>query len=288
MLDPYDKVLFQIAEAHRIAASSDRDGYVHEIQKDKMRICMGIRPDGSPWLSPWVSTSDHRGGSRERDMYKVGQNVRMSSPGGDHRQAIVSPGSESTSFPAPDVADQYLDSNQQPYAKTHQIGNLMIAHIGPKNAGDPSSYEVWMAPAATTPAHQEQTGQTQAAGGAPAGEGGSTADTTADSAGGASDQTQQATPAAASTPATPTMKFSISETNGIIGSFGTDAAISFSANSGGATLTAGKNTVVATKTAVNVNAPNNPVTINAGTGQINIQGGQIQVSKPPIIGQAGV
>src|ERR1035437_5332813 len=133
MLDPYNKVLFALAEHARVSANSDRVGYVHEIQKDKMRICMGIRPDGSPWLSPWLHTTDHRGGTRERDVYKAGQNVRMSSPGGDHRQATVSPWAESDSFPAPAHADQYLDDKKQPYAHTGQIGKLRWAKVGPKD-----------------------------------------------------------------------------------------------------------------------------------------------------------
>jgi hypothetical protein len=105
-IDPMQKLLFQVAEHRRMTAHSDRSGTVHEIQGDKMRVKIGIKQDGSPLLSPWVHTSDHRGGETQQEVYKVGQNVHVSAQGGDFRQANLSPAAPNTTAPKPSHASE--------------------------------------------------------------------------------------------------------------------------------------------------------------------------------------
>lgn len=158
------KVMFELAEHRRKTAHGDRVGYVHEVQKDKMRVVIGIKNDGSPWLSPWLHTTDHRGGTSERDVYKKGQNVRLSATGADFRQATVSPYAESKSFPAPDHAD-----DAGPQAKTFQNGKLRFTANG-----DGHSHTIWVADSDSQhPEHQDQTGQPESgSGGGASGSGG--------------------------------------------------------------------------------------------------------------------
>ena len=65
----------------------------------------GTDPDGKPCLSPWINTADHRGANSEQHVYKVGQNVRMSSMNGDYAMATVTHWAPSNSAPGPDHAD---------------------------------------------------------------------------------------------------------------------------------------------------------------------------------------
>jgi hypothetical protein len=94
-------IIFQVAEHRRMTAHSDRVGTVHEIQGSKMRVNIGNKGDGTPWLSPWLHTSNHRGGSKDHQQYAVGQTVKLSGAGGDYRQASVAPHAKSDAFPAP-------------------------------------------------------------------------------------------------------------------------------------------------------------------------------------------
>ena len=68
-------------------------------------------------LSPWTFTTDHRGGSREQDFYRKGQTVRLSSPGGDLRQATLTPWAENDHYKPPDHTKGVKDG------KTFQLGS---------------------------------------------------------------------------------------------------------------------------------------------------------------------
>jgi hypothetical protein len=165
----YDKVLHELAEHRRQMAMSQRKGSVHEVDGDNIRVVMGIRPDGKPWLSPWLSTTDHRGGSRERRQYQKGQNVRVSAVGGDFANATVTHHAPGTSFPPPDHAD---DIN----GDTFQAGKLRTSKNQPSDdssgggsggsggsgssgssGGSDHFHDVWIAEEDNKPpAHQDQ------------------------------------------------------------------------------------------------------------------------------------
>lgn len=124
-IDPMQKMLFQMAELRRQAAHSDRVGSVHEIQGNKMRVKLGKKKDGTDWLSPWIHTTDHRGGERQKEVYAVGQNVRVAATGADFRQATVSPYAPSQKHPQPDHAGSAGDD-----AHTWQNGDSKVTKNG--------------------------------------------------------------------------------------------------------------------------------------------------------------
>jgi phage baseplate assembly protein gpV len=105
-IDPMQKLLFQVAELKRQASYSARMGTIHEIKGDKMRVNMGLKHNGEPWLGPWVNTTDHRGAETQQEVYKVGQNVEMSALGGDYAQASVAPHGPNEKTPAPSHASE--------------------------------------------------------------------------------------------------------------------------------------------------------------------------------------
>jgi hypothetical protein len=82
-IDPMQRILFQLAEQRRQAAHNARMGTIHEIKGDKMRVNLGLKHDGTPLIGPWMSTTDHRGGETQQEVYKVGQNVEVSALGAD-------------------------------------------------------------------------------------------------------------------------------------------------------------------------------------------------------------
>jgi hypothetical protein len=98
------KLLFQVAEHRRQTAHSDRVGNVTEVQGNKMKVQIGLKKDGTPWLTPWIHTTDHRGGERQKEVYAVGQNVRVSATGADYRQSTISPYAPNQQHPQPDQA----------------------------------------------------------------------------------------------------------------------------------------------------------------------------------------
>lgn len=120
-VDPMQKLLFQVAEHRRQTAHSDRVGTVNQVQGNKMIVQMGLKKDGTPWLSPWIHTTDHRGGERQKEVYAVGQNVRVSATGADYRQATISPYAPNKQHPQPDQADSAGDG-----AHTWQNGDTSV------------------------------------------------------------------------------------------------------------------------------------------------------------------
>jgi hypothetical protein len=132
-LDPMSKLIFDVAQQKREAARSDRMGTVHEVDGDKIRVNMGLASDGSPLLSPWLHTTDHRGGTTERDVYRKGQNVRLAATGADMRQATVSAYAPNQANPPPGHADS-AGTN----AKTLQAGPVRTTVDGD------GSHNVWI------------------------------------------------------------------------------------------------------------------------------------------------
>src|SRR5262245_45669319 len=104
-LRDYQRHLFEAAERRRRESMADRHGVVAEVWKDKVRIEIGKDRDGKPVLSPWLHTTNMRGGARERRRFEPGQTVRLSCPGGDMRQATVTHWAENDEYSAPSHAD---------------------------------------------------------------------------------------------------------------------------------------------------------------------------------------
>jgi hypothetical protein len=242
-VDQFHKLLMQVAKASNHNGMSERDGYVHEVKGDKMRAVIGIKPDGSPMLSPWTSTSDHRGGSRERNQYVKGQNVRLSAPGGDYRQATLSPGAHGKSFPAPAHADQINGDSYQSgkiRKSTNRVGGDQGGEAsgnqpdgqqsGGQQSGDQQKDqkhfdESWIADQDdNAPAHQDQSGKPE--NGSSSGKDGSSSD--------GSGQQQS--------DAKPIMKQRMHEEGGLTGRVGKDAdsTARYAAHEKGAKLKFGK------------------------------------------------
>ena len=118
IFDPQQKQLHDVAEAQRKVATSSRMGTVKEVKQAggerKIRVVIGLDPNGKELLGPWMNTTEHRGATRGQKQYKKGQNVRISGVDGDYRQATVTPWAEGDSFPQPDNAEDhgYGDSSQ--------------------------------------------------------------------------------------------------------------------------------------------------------------------------------
>ena len=106
MHDQWEEIWYQLAEMRRQAGNTDRVGTVKETKGDKIRVSYGLKNDGKELLSPWLHTTDQRGGNRERHSYEKGQNVRVSSTAGTFRNGSVGHYAASKSFPAPPQADQ--------------------------------------------------------------------------------------------------------------------------------------------------------------------------------------
>ena len=65
LFNPYHRMLHDIAETKRKVATSDRMGTVYEVKQEggeqKIRVEIGVDPDGKPLIGPWINTTDHRG-----------------------------------------------------------------------------------------------------------------------------------------------------------------------------------------------------------------------------------
>jgi hypothetical protein len=156
-LRDFQQLLLDLRERLRRESFGDRVGRVHEVKGDKVRVVLGGTPD-KPMLSPWLHTTNMRGGARERRFFRKGQTVRLSCPGGDLRQATVTHYAESDDYPAPDHAD---DAGEE--AETYQQGAMRVTKTE-------DTYEMWLAeqasqqPNVTGTGIVKGTGQQQAGG----------------------------------------------------------------------------------------------------------------------------
>lgn len=132
--DPNARMIHDLAEVRRKTATSDRMGTVTDVKQEggeqKIRVEMGLDPDGKPLKGPWMSTVDKRGATREQHQYKKGQNVRISGADGDYRQATVSAWAEGKSFPQPDSAPEHG------YGDSYQAGKLHTGQWMPEDKDD--------------------------------------------------------------------------------------------------------------------------------------------------------
>jgi hypothetical protein len=134
IFDAHQRMLHDLAEVKRKTATSDRMGTVTDVKQEggeqKIRVEMGLDPDGKPIKGPWMSTVDKRGATREQHQYKKGQNVRISGADGDYRQATVSAWAEGDSFPQPDNAKDHG------YGDSYQAGKLHTGQWLPEEKDD--------------------------------------------------------------------------------------------------------------------------------------------------------
>jgi hypothetical protein len=109
MSEDYQRLIRQVSEMKRQMTNMFQTGTVHEVKKDKLRMVIGKDEDGKEILSPWLNTSNHRGGATEARFYKKGQTLSMLCPGGDIRQGLITPFAPNKDFKRPEHAD---DSGQ--------------------------------------------------------------------------------------------------------------------------------------------------------------------------------
>jgi len=114
--------LGEVAELRRRVAGTQFAGVVAEVKGDRVRAVWGYDADGRPVLSPWLETSDHRGGARERRFYQKGQNVTISTVDGQMDEAAtISADAPNDTFKPPDQAD---DAGAE--SETYQLGKLQV------------------------------------------------------------------------------------------------------------------------------------------------------------------
>lgn len=168
-----NRMMWQMAEHRRITGMGERRGYVHEVkEKDgqrKVRVVMGIKKNGQPWLSPWVHSEEHRGGSRHQALMEKGQNVVVTTHGGDFRNSTLTSSEEGSSFPQPGHASSVNGDTRQ-IGKVRHSDNKPSSNGGGGGGGGSGSSdhfsESWIAEQDDNPPqHQEQSGQQQGKGG---------------------------------------------------------------------------------------------------------------------------
>lgn len=126
MAGELSSLLARSADLQRRVAGAQRPGVVREVVGDMIRVEFARDPAGNPVLSPWLHTSDHRGGARERRFYCRGQNVSISTVNGQVDEAsTVLADAPSEAFRAPDHAD-----DAGPEAETYQLGELHVTKKG--------------------------------------------------------------------------------------------------------------------------------------------------------------
>jgi phage baseplate assembly protein gpV len=120
------QMLDDIAELQRRVAGGRMRGRVAMVAGDKVRVQRGVDRDGRPILTPWLHTSNHRGGARERRFFAVGQNVTISTINGQlDEAATVNADAPNEACAPPDHADE-----AGPEAETYQLGELRMTKRG--------------------------------------------------------------------------------------------------------------------------------------------------------------
>jgi hypothetical protein len=105
MADDTQRLLAQVADLRRQMADQFQHGTVHEVKGTKLRMSLGKTKDGKDILSPWLNTTNMRGGAREQRFYKKGQNLSIIAPGGDLAQGMLAPFAPNKDFKTPEHAD---------------------------------------------------------------------------------------------------------------------------------------------------------------------------------------
>jgi hypothetical protein len=240
------RMMYELAELKRQSGTAQRQGYVHEVKEEggerKARVVLGMKKDGSPWLSPWMHSEEQRGGSRHQTLLEKGQNVSITGHGSDYRMGHLTPQAEGKSFPQPAHASKINGD-------TSQVGKLRVSNNRPKKqesggggaaGGSGGSggggqqedgehfHETWIAEEDDNPPkHQDQTGKATT--------GGSGASSSSSSSSQQGGQSQQSSDKAA-------VKHRVSEKGGITDRVGED--VRHQTHKKGAKMKAKKDTIV--------------------------------------------
>lgn len=119
MSDDYQRLMQQISDLRRQMSNMFQMGTVHEVKDNKLRMVIGKDSDGKDVLSPWLNTSNHRGGAREQRFYKKGQTLSLLCPGGDVSQGMITPYAPNKNFKPPEHSD---DSGQD--EESYQLDDM--------------------------------------------------------------------------------------------------------------------------------------------------------------------
>lgn len=119
--DQYSRLIFKVAELERRLAGMIRPATVKEVKGDKMRMVIGKDKDGQEVLGPWMDTTNHRGGARERRFYKEGQNLMLIAPNGDLSQAAIAAFAPNKKFRTPDHANKKGQDEE-----TYQLEDMRV------------------------------------------------------------------------------------------------------------------------------------------------------------------
>jgi len=112
MTEDYQRVLQQLSALRRQMADTFQVGTVHEVKGDKLRMVIGKDKKGKEVLSPWLNTSNHRGGATESRFYKKGQTLQMIAPNGDMAMASIAPFAPNKDFTRPEQANENSDGEE--------------------------------------------------------------------------------------------------------------------------------------------------------------------------------
>jgi phage baseplate assembly protein gpV len=148
--DQYSRLTFKIAELERRLAATVRPATVDEVKGDKMRMIIGKGSDGQDVKGPWMDTTNHRGGARERRFFKKGQNLMLIAPNGDLSQAAIAAFAPNKKFKTPDHANKEGQDEE-----TYQMDDLRVKKTK-------KGYAIWLQEAKQ---EQQQQGGEQGGGG---------------------------------------------------------------------------------------------------------------------------
>lgn len=100
------ELLARVAELERKFAGFARHGTVAEVDPSagRVRLKLGTSEDGGDFLGPWVPYSQMMGALKAHIPPSVGQQFTMLSPGGDWRQAVAVPMTQSSANGSPSAA----------------------------------------------------------------------------------------------------------------------------------------------------------------------------------------
>lgn len=121
----------KVADLERRFSGMMRHGTVKEVDtaKQTVRIKLGVNPDMSDFLSPWIPYGQTAGAMKFHNPPSVGQQMTMMSPSGDWMQAVAVPMHWSDDFTSPsDETDEHLMTFGS--ATVHLKGNSLLIKVG--------------------------------------------------------------------------------------------------------------------------------------------------------------
>lgn len=157
MLGPDELQNFLTAALRTHTGSSERLGAVKQVQDDCIKVICGIKPDGSPLISPWLRPGTQSGVNREKHTYEVGQNVNLSSIAGSFRNALVNHWAPNNSHPSP-------PQSKQVNGHSGIVGKFAYSYHKSNPSGDYADHQI-NDQAEQNPQHQQQSGGFESGGG---------------------------------------------------------------------------------------------------------------------------